>query len=213
MGWPNRVGVVAAPPRPEGDPAPPFIWISYLQDVPIRAIIHARGRVGAAELVPILRAEAPTRAGETVLFDPGPYQALIDYRFLGYRMASTALGFVGAFALALAFIGVFGIVSFAVTRRSREMAIRRAMGARRDQVVQGVLGHGLKATAAGVLLGLMVALPLAFVARSVLLGVAPLDPLALGGVTGVLLLASTLAGLIPAWRLRSVDPMEVLKDE
>jgi hypothetical protein len=207
------VGVVAAPPRPGGDPAPPFIWISYLQAVPIRAIIHAMGRVGAAELVPILRAEAPTRAGETVLFDPGPYRALIDYRFLGYRMASTALGFVGAFALALAFIGVFGIVSFAVTRRSREMAIRRAMGARRDQVVQGVLGHGLKTTAAGVLLGLMVALPLAFVARSVLLGVAPLDPLALGGVTGVLLLASTLAGLIPAWRLRSVDPMEVLKDE
>jgi len=207
------VGVVAAPLRPGGDRAPPFIWISYLQDEPVRAIIHARGSAGVKQVLPVLRAEAPARPGETTLFDPGPYQALIDYRFLGHRMTSTALRFVGAFALALAFIGVFGMVSFSAARRSREMAIRRAMGARSDQVVRGILGHGLKTTGAGAVLGLLVAVPLAFLARSLLLGVAPLDPVAVGGVSAVLLAAATLAGLIPAWRLRRVDPMEVLKDE
>ena len=207
------VGVVSAPLRPGGARAQPFFWVSYLQDVPVRAIIHAKGRVGAEALVPILRQEAPPRPDEFTLIDPGPYQGLIDYQFLGHRLISAVLSYTGLFALILAFIGVFGIVSFSVSQRFREMAIRQAMGARRGQVIRAVVGHGLRTTGVGVLLGLVLTVPMAFLARSVLLGVAPLDPWALGGGTGVLLFAALVAGVIPARRLRAAEPMEVLRDE
>ena len=207
------VGVVAAPVRSDGNRAPPFMWVSYLQDVPVRAIIHAKGRVGAEALVPILRQEVPPRSDEFTLIDPGPYQALIDYRFLGHRLTSTVLSFTGIFALILAFIGVFGIVSFSVTQRFREMAIRQAMGAQVGQVFRSVVTHGLKTTGVGIFLGLLLAIPVAFLARSVLLGVAPLDPWALGGGAGVLLLAAGVAAAVPARRLRRAAPMEVLRDE
>ncbi len=207
------VGVVAAPLRPGGARAQPFFWVSYLQDVPVRAIIHAKGRVEAEALLPIFRQEAPPGPSEFTLIDPGPYQALIDYRFLGHRLTSTVLSYTGLFALILAFIGVFGIVSFSVSQRFREMAIRQAMGAQRGQVVRAIVAHGLKATGVGVFLGLVLTVPVAFLARSVLLGVAPLDPWALGGGVGVLLLAALVAGLIPARRLRAAEPMEVLREE
>ena len=207
------VGVVAAPLRPGGGRAQPFFWISYLQDEPVRAIIHAKGRVGAAALLPIFREEAPPRANQFTLIDPGPYQDLIDYRFLGHRITSKILTYTGLFALLLAFIGIFGIVSFSVSQRFREMAIRQAMGAQRGQVVRVVVLQGLKTTAVGLLIGLPLTVGVAFLARSILLGVAPLDPLALGGGTGVLLLAALLAGIVPALRLKSAEPMEVLRED
>jgi hypothetical protein len=207
------VGVVATPLRSDGNRAGPFFWVSYLQDIPVRAIVHAKGRVGAEALVPILRLEAPPRSDEFTLIDPGPYQDLIDYRFLGHRLTSAVLSYTGLFALFLAFIGVFGIVSFSVSQRFREMAIRQAMGAHVGQVFRAVVGYGLKTTGVGVALGLGLAVPIAFVARSVLLGVAPLDPWALGSGAGILLIAALVAAAIPARRLKKAEPMEVLRDE
>jgi predicted permease len=207
------VGVVAAPVRVDGTRARPFFWVSYLQDPPVRAVIHAKGRVSAEAVVPILREEAPPRDDEFTLIDPGPYQALIDYRFLGHRLTSAALFYTGLFALILAFIGVFGIVSFSVTQRFREMAIRQAMGAHQGQVFRSIVGQGVRTTVIGILGGLGLAVPAAHVAKSALLGVAPLDPVALGSGAGILLLAALLAAAIPALRLRTAEPMEVLRDE
>jgi predicted permease len=207
------VGVVEAPVRPGGTRAPPYFWVSYLQDHPVRAIIHAKGRGGAEAVLPILRSEVPTRPDEVTLIDPGPYQALIDYRFLGHRLTSKVLSYTGMFALVLAFIGVFGIVSFSVSQRFREMAIRRAMGAQAGQVFRTIVLDGMKTTGWGILVGLMLAIPLAFLARSALLGVAPLDPWALGGGGGILILAAFVAAAVPARRLRAAEPMEVLRDE
>jgi len=204
---------VDSPVRPGGSRAAPYFWVSYLQDEPVRAIIHAKGRFGAEPLVPLFREEAPPRPDEFTLIDPGPYQELIDYQFLGQRLASTALSYTGLFALVLAFIGVFGIVSFSVSQRFREMAIRQAMGAGSGQVIRAVVGRGLRTTCVGVFLGLLLIIPVAYLARSVLLGVAPLDPLALGGGAGILLFAALVAAAIPAWRLRMAEPMQVLRDE
>ena len=207
------VGVVASPERPGGGRASPFFWISYLQDPPVRAIVHAKGRVGAEALVPILRQEISARPGEFTLVEPGAYAEYVEYRFLGNRIISAVLSFAGLFALILAFIGVFGIVSFAVSQRYREMAIRQAMGARRGQIVEDVLRHGLGGTALGVLLGLALAVPLAFLARRGLLGVAPLDPLAVGGGTLILVTAAFIAGIVPARRVLRSQPMDVLREE
>jgi predicted permease len=207
------VGVVADRKTAPGEANRPFFWTSFLQERPFRAIIHVRGRGTAGSLVPVLRREIPIPPSELTLIDPSPYLDLVNYRFLGHRIASQALSFAGLFALILAFIGVYGIVSFAVSQRFREMAIRQAMGARRGQVVRSVIAHGLKTTAVGVTVGLLLAVPGAFLARSGLLGVPPLDVWAVGGGTGVLLLAALVAGLIPARRLHSAEPMEVLRED
>lgn len=207
------VGVVPSPERPGGGRAGPFFWVSYLQDSPVRAIVLAKGRVGAEALVPILRQESPPAPGDFTPIEPGAYAGYIEYRFLGHKITLAVLSFAGAFALILAFIGVFGVVSFAVTRRFREMAIRQAMGARKGQILWAVLRQSLRGPGVGVLLGLGLAVPLAFVARSVLLGVAPLDPLAVGGGTLLLLGAAFVAGLVPARRLLRSQPMDVLREE
>jgi predicted permease len=207
------VGVVGPRSTAPGEAEGPFFWTSFLQEPPVRGIIHARGRGSAESLVPILRREIPVPANEFTLIDPSPYVDLINYRFLGHRITSRALAFAGAFALFLAFIGVYGIVSFAVSQRFREMAIRQAMGARRDQVMGSVIWGGLRTTLVGLALGLAAVVPLAFLARSALLGVAPLDPAAVGGGIAVLVLAAVLAGAIPARRLLAAEPMEVLRDE
>jgi len=207
------VGVVPSPVRPGGGRAGPFFWTSFLQDAPVRAIVFAKGRAGAEAMVRILREESPPTAGDFTPIEPGVYADYIQYRFLGNRIVSAILSFSGLFALALAFIGVFGIVSFAVSRRLREMAIRQAMGSPRGQVVMEVLLRGLRGTAVGIVLGLGLAVPLAFLARSALLGVEPLDPRAVGGGTLLLALASILAAMIPARRLLRVEPMDVLRED
>lgn len=207
------VGVVASR---DGGPAAvesPFFWTSFLQDVPVRAIYHARGRASAEDVVPVLRRELPLNPNEFTLVGAGTYRDYVEYRFLGHRIISRVLGFAGGFALILAFIGVFGIVSFSVSQRLREMAIRQAMGAQKSEVVRAVVVEGLQPTGVGVILGLGVAVPMAYLARSVLLGVTPLDPLAVGGGCLILLLASVVAGLVPAQRILRAEPMELLRDQ
>jgi predicted permease len=207
------VGVVPSPERPGGGRAGPFFWVSYLQDAPVRAILLAKGRAGTDAMVRILREESPPGLREFTPVEPGSYADYIEYRFLGNRIVSSVLSFAGLFALVLAFIGVFGIVSFAVNRRFREMAIRQAMGARREQVVGAILRRSLRGTGLGILLGLGLAVPLAYLARSALLGVEPLDIRAVGGGILLLVAASLVAGAIPARRLLRAEPMTVLREE
>jgi putative ABC transport system permease protein len=207
------VGVVPSPERPGGERAGAFFWVSYLQDAPVRAIVHAKGRSGARAVVQILRQEGTMDPARFTPIEPGVYADYVEYRFLAHKITSAVLSFAGAFALVLAFIGVFGIVSFAVSQRLREMAIRQAMGARRGQVVAVVLSQSLRGTSVGILLGLAVAVPLASLARSELLGVAPLDPVAVGGGTLLMVIAALAAAALPVRHLLRADPMAILREE
>jgi putative ABC transport system permease protein len=206
------VGVVADRAFPGESPVP-RVWTSFLQDDPVRAIVYVRGRGSAASLVPILRQEIETRPDDVTLIDPMPYADLLDMRFMGHRLLARITALAGLFALILAVMGVYGVVSFAVAQRFREMAIRQAMGARRRQVVTNLLAGGMRMTAVGLLVGLALAVPLAFLSRSLLFGVSPLDPLAIGAPTLILAAAAGLASLVPTHRLLRTTPMQVLRDE
>lgn len=216
-GAPSRVlevvGVVRdlEPMEPGAAPAP-FFWTAFRQDYSPRAVIHAKGRGGAEPLVPILRREVASEAGEVALIAPTTYAELVRLRTLLPRVASRLLGIAGLFALALAVVGIYGLVSFTVSQRSREMAIRQAMGARSDQVVGAVVRRGLLLAAVGIGVGLVVVVPGALLLRSTLHGITPLDPLALGGGVGVLLLAALVASWLPARRVSRVRPMQVLRE-
>jgi ABC-type antimicrobial peptide transport system permease subunit len=113
----------------------------------------------------------------------------------------------------MAAAGIFAVMSYTVTLRQREIAIRIAVGGGYRDVVRLVIAYALRLTATGTVLGLGAALPLAFLLRSALFGLSPLDPLALASSIGVLFAASLAASLIPALRAAAISPLVALRAE
>jgi predicted permease len=137
----------------------------------------------------------------------------IDLSLLPARIAGIVLGFLGLLGLALASLGVAGVVAFGVSQRVREIGIRIALGARGGEVVRLVVRDGLRLVVIGVGAGVAVALPLAMLVRRFLYGLSPLDPAAFGSAIVVFGLAALLASWIPARRAAAVDPMVALRAE
>jgi putative ABC transport system permease protein len=129
------------------------------------------------------------------------------------RFAAAVLGAFGLSALALAVVGVYGVLSYAVTRRRRELAVRMALGARPDAVSRLVVSSGLKHAGAGVVIGLVAAVVGSRVLAALLYEVSPTDPATLVAVGAVLLGAALLASWLPARRATRVSPAEVLRGE
>ncbi len=197
----------------EGATPPPVFWTSFLQDYLPMMVIHLKGRTSAEAMVRILRQEVEVAQGEIGLIAPSKYEDLVEARFMGYRIGSQVLFSAGIFSLLLAVMGIYGIVSFTVSQRLREMAIRQAIGARRNQVISAVIRDGMTLTAFGMVGGMAVVIPLSFLLRSAFYGVSPLDPLAVAGGVGLLLLAALAATAVPARRIALADPMHVLREE
>lgn len=121
--------------------------------------------------------------------------------------------FFGLLALVLACVGLYGVMSYTVSRRTREIGVRMALGAQRTQVLGMVLSEGLKLVLIGIVVGIPVALLASRVFSSMLFGLSPADPLSMLTVIAVLGSVATLAGLIPARRATKVDPMVALRYE
>jgi ABC-type antimicrobial peptide transport system permease subunit len=143
--------------------------------------------------------------------------ALLEDRLAAQDGASRALtavtGGYGLLALFLAFLGLFGVLSHAVSRRTQEMGIRMALGAKRLDVLVIVLREGVTLTAAGLICGLVGALLLTRVMASLLFGVSATDPGVYVGISLLLLMVATAAWYLPARRATKVDPMVALRCE
>jgi putative ABC transport system permease protein len=122
------------------------------------------------------------------------------------RFYVTLLGVFASVALVLAAIGIFGVLSYAVSQRTREIGIRMALGAREADVLRLVVGDGARLAGAGVAIGLALALVLSRVIRGMLYGVSAYDPLAWAGLTVVLALVALTASWLPARRAARIDP-------
>lgn len=129
------------------------------------------------------------------------------------RFIMTLLSLFAALAVVLAAVGLYGVLSYLVGQRTREIGVRVALGARPHQVLALVLARGLMLAGAGVALGLLGAAAGTRLLASQLYGVAPTDPLTLGAVTLVLGIVALLACVVPAWRGARVDPVEALRTE
>ena len=133
---------------------------------------------------------------------------------LGARRFNVILiGFFGITALLLATAGVFGVMAYSVSRRTHEIGVRVALGARRSDVLRMVLGQGLRTIFIGLAIGIAGSLALTRTVESLLFGVTPTDPLTFVGVTLLLVAAALLACYIPARRATRVDPMVALRHE
>jgi putative ABC transport system permease protein len=129
------------------------------------------------------------------------------------RFTGMLLGVFAALALALSAIGIYGVLSYVVSRRTREIGIRVAIGAGRGQVLRLVLGSGVGLALVGIVVGLAAAASLSRVMTTLLHDVQPGDPATYATVAGVLTIVAIVASLVPAWRATRVDPVKALKAE
>ena len=129
------------------------------------------------------------------------------------RITTVVLCALGSLGLLLAMIGLFGALSWDVTRRTPEIGLRMALGATRAAVRKLILKDALIVVGAGLLAGILAAALVAMMLRSLLAGVTPADPLALASVSSVLLLATLLASWIPVTRASSTDPNVAIRRE
>jgi ABC-type antimicrobial peptide transport system permease subunit len=123
------------------------------------------------------------------------------------------LAIAGAMALALGVVGIYGVMTYVVAQRMREIGIRSALGAEPRQIEMMFLVHGLALTAVGVIVGLAAAAALGRAMSSLLFGIEPIDAVAYVGAIGVILAAAAFATYVPARRAAKVDPTETLKAE
>jgi len=161
-------------------------------------------------------------AVRAVVAEVEPNQALHNVMTMEQRLANTTtsrrlntvlLGSFAAVALLLAVVGIYGVMSYAVTQRTREIGMRMALGARPGSVMRLVMGQGMRVVLIGAGLGLVGALALARVLRNLLFEVAPTDPATFVCVTLLLSAVALLACYVPARRAARIDPMEALRCE
>ncbi len=208
------IGIASDGKYGDFDEAPtPYFWTSLYQDYASTVAVSVKGVESAEAMISVLRDHVRPEGGEVQLLPPSTYASQLSIQFVHLRVASRVLTWGGAFGLFLAVIGIYGIVSVAVTERTREMAVRMAIGAERGQVLRAIVRDGMKLALLGLALGVLIALPAARAVRSVLAGVSPLDPLAFAAGLGLLLLAALLASALPARRATRIDPMRTLRQE
>ena len=129
------------------------------------------------------------------------------------RFAALLLALFAALGLAVAATGLYGVLSYSVTERRREIGVRAALGATRGRLVGLVLRQGLAFTVAGLALGLLAAAGASQFLSSLLFGVTPYDTVAFAIAPAVLIVVALVACLVPAWRAAAVDPAEALRAE
>jgi len=129
------------------------------------------------------------------------------------RFNTVILTAFAAIALLLSLLGIYGVLAYTVTESTREIAIRMALGATREDVVRRTIRSAIALGSAGIAAGLVAAAGLTHFLKSLLYGVQPLDAAAIAGATAVLLLCAVLAGWLPARRASAIDPMEALRNE
>jgi len=167
----------------------------------------------------------PTRATGTVvaaLKETDPYvpayrvlsmDATIERSYWQQALYSKMFTGFAAIALVLAAVGVYGVISYSVSQRTREIGVRVALGAQRTNVLQLIVGHGALLAASGIVVGLAGALGVTRFLRSMLYGVSPFDPVSFVAVTAALSAIAFLASYLPARRAARVDPVEALRAE
>jgi putative ABC transport system permease protein len=189
------------------------VYVPFAQAAPRQFLIAVRSRTAANALAAPIREAIASVDRDAALSFMRPLDEAIDAANAAYAWFSALFLVAGGLALALAAIGLYGIMAFWVAQRTREIGLRMAIGGGRTRIVGFVLRRGMTPVVLGLAFGLLAALPLAWFLQGALLNVEPFDPLIFGAVLGVLLCAGWLGCLGPALRATRVDPQAALGAE
>jgi ABC-type antimicrobial peptide transport system permease subunit len=187
----------------------PFVYLPLPNYFGARLVVRTRDPHGSAAMIRDTLATVSPSVEPTVMILADRYAR----EFARPRRLASVAGVVGAFALALAGVGLAGATAFSVRRRTREIGIRLALGADRGRVIRQFVREGLRPVVIGLTVGLVGALLMGRLIAGLLHGLSAHDPLALAGAIGVLLLSAVAAILIPLRRVVRLDPATVLRDQ
>jgi predicted permease len=171
-----------------------------------------RTRFPAAPIVPLLERELRVMRPDLVFMDTGPLRQLADIRLFPVLAGAWLIGIFGLLALAVAAVGLYGVIGYSVSRRVREIGIRKALGAESGEVVGMVMKEGMILVLVGGVVGAVLA-GVASRALSSVLFVGPFDLLGFGMAFAALLAVAALANAVPAWRASRVDAMVALRHD
>jgi predicted permease len=193
---------------------PLFLYVPQGPDSDWYTRLLVRTTHDAREMKSAARAEARALAPNLRLWIDSVEEIIAGAKYVrSARITSGLAGGLGLLALFLAMIGVYGVMAFAVSQRTREIGIRMALGAQAVDVLKMVIGWGMRLVCIGAALGLVVSLAVAQLMRSLLFGLSATDPLTFAAVALLLLLVALLACWVPARRATKVDPMVALRCE
>ena len=176
-------------------------------------VVHVRTTDDPADLTPVVRSEVAAIDPNLSVSDIRTMNSHLGIALLPARLAGIVLGIFGGLGLLLAAVGMYGVMSYSVAQRRREIGIRVAIGAARSQVLALVMRQGLRMVAIGTVVGLVGAVAGARLVQGLLYGASGIDVMTMVGVPLTLIAVAALAIWIPARRAAAVDPMVALRGE
>jgi predicted permease len=194
-----------------GEPPQSAIYVPLDQNYSEAMVLYVRSAGNPAAILPAVEREIRQFDRDVPLENAAPVVAVLDQSLWMMKLAAGLLGVFGALALALASIGLYGVMAYAVTQRQREIGLRMALGADRGAVLRLVLTEAGSLVVIGVAVGLGLSALASRGLSSLLFGLSPVDPAAFGGASALLVFVSVAAGYLPARRASRLDPMIALR--
>jgi putative ABC transport system permease protein len=208
------VGVVGDVRHDSLDLSPhPTIYVPFRQDAFSTMSLLVRADVDPRLLAPDAREAVRELDRNLPPYSEGALESVLADSLAERRFSMLLLVLFAGIASFLAAVGLYGVVSYAVSRRTREVGLRVAMGAPPTSLIREILGEGMKPALAGVVLGLVSALALSRALESFLYGVTAFDPASYAATALGLLVVAVIACLVPAWKASRMDPLEALRHE
>ena len=191
-----------------------LVWVPYAQNNAWRqGIITVRTQGSPAAALPIVRRELRALDPGVALANIATMDEAMARSMAGDRLIAVLLGAFAGLALLLAAIGIFGVLAYAMAQRTRELGIRLALGAQRNDVLRLVARETAPMVGIGIIVGLVAALGLTRLARTMLYEIQPNDPTTFAGVAITLTVVAIVAALVPARRASRVDPVIAIRSE
>jgi putative ABC transport system permease protein len=194
-------------------PVSPQMYVPYAQDPWWTMAVLGRSNTAREPFFSMLVGQVHEIDAGVPVAAAEPMTEAISESIAHPRFRSTLFGLFGLTALVLAAIGLFGVVSYFVTQRTREIGLRIALGAQRADVLKMIVWQGFRLAMAGVVVGLVLALALGRILASLLYGVSARDALTFSAAGGLLLFVALAASYVPAWRAARVEPTAALRAE
>ncbi|HTO04956.1 MAG TPA: FtsX-like permease family protein, partial [Opitutus sp.] len=212
--WPTIIGVVRDIPHNgvEDKTGNPFIY-QLIQGRPGGFGLYVRSERSAGDTIVAMREKIRQIDPTITMLEARTLESAMDESFDTRRAVMLLMVAFAALALFLSALGIYGVLAYDVSQRTREIGVRGAIGATRGQIVQMVLKQGLWKSVIGLGVGLVAAWLLSRTMTSLLFEVTPSDPIVYVGVSVLLLLVAAIASYLPARRAARIDPMEALRAE
>jgi predicted permease len=211
--WLTVVGVVKDTRyRSVGESPRPYLYVPSDQTGDDEATLLVRAS-GGVDVLPAIRARLAREAPALAASEAQPLERVIGGSLLPGRLAGSVLTATGGVALLLACIGLYALVAFSVSRRTKEIGVRVALGAQRRDILALVMNEGARLLAWGLGVGLVLSLAAGFALRSALYGMSPLDLPAYAGVLALLSATALIACWLPARKAAAVDPVVALRQD